>query len=78
VNFVLGYVHDLPLPSSVESDSLSVAPFDAATSMFVLHHCPDDESPQGKLFHLRAIAQRMKPGAKFFLVKIIASGLMKH
>jgi tRNA (cmo5U34)-methyltransferase len=42
--------------------------FDGATSILVMHFCPDDESAMGKMAYLKAIAQRLKDGAKLFIV----------
>jgi 2-polyprenyl-3-methyl-5-hydroxy-6-metoxy-1,4-benzoquinol methylase len=67
IKYVNGYVHDLPEPGKE-------APlFDAATSMYVLHHCADDDSKAGKAAHLNSISKRMKAGAKLFLVDTVRS-----
>jgi tRNA (cmo5U34)-methyltransferase len=36
---------------------------DGATSLLVMHFLPDDEAPGGKAAYLRAIRQRLRPGA---------------
>lgn len=46
-------------------DDLPLQPFDAATSLLVIHFLPDDGS---KLNYLQAIASRLKPGSPFLLV----------
>lgn len=70
IHAVHGYVHTLPLPGAPGSDGAVTEPFDAATSMFVMHHAVDDDTPEGKASHLRAIGARLKPGAKLFIVDV--------
>ncbi|MEM1216082.1 MAG: class I SAM-dependent methyltransferase [Bacteroidota bacterium] len=55
-----GYVTDLPTANQ----------YQAATLLLVLHFVPDDGS---KLALLRAIAQRLRPGAPFLLADIYGS-----
>lgn len=56
VDWIEGYIPDAP-----------PGPFDAATCLLTLHFVADDGS---KLAALRAIRQRLKPGAPFALVDI--------
>lgn len=56
VRWVEGLIFDAP-----------VAPCDAATCLLTLHFVPDDG---GKLATLRAIHERLKPGAPFVLVDL--------
>ncbi|PSB26525.1 class I SAM-dependent methyltransferase [Chlorogloea sp. CCALA 695] len=48
-------------------DDLPLQPFDAATSLLVMHFLPDDSSKQN---YLQAIASRLKPGSPFLLVDL--------
>ncbi|MDP9352873.1 MAG: class I SAM-dependent methyltransferase [Chloroflexota bacterium] len=61
VQLVRGTLDDLPAD----------ARFDAATAIFVMMHLPDDGS---KLYLLRTIAERLKPGAPLLLV----DGVLDH
>jgi tRNA (cmo5U34)-methyltransferase len=56
VDWVDGYIFDAP-----------EGPFDAATCMLTLHFVPDDG---GKLETLKAIRNRLKPGAPFVLAHL--------
>ncbi|WOE76380.1 class I SAM-dependent methyltransferase [Alterisphingorhabdus coralli] len=58
---VKGTISDLEAPG---------AGFDAATSLLVMHFFPDEPGPDGKLAYLRAIRQRIRPGAVFLLADV--------
>lgn len=62
IEVITGYVSDLSTGDERYRD------YDAATCILVAHGLPDDDSPAGKRALLHSITQRLKPGAKLFLV----------
>ena len=61
VTLVQGTVTDLPGDTT---------PFDAATSLLVMHFLPDDDTDAGKRAVLSAIRARLSPGSLFLLADI--------
>lgn len=64
------YAHQSTRPDGVQlirGTTADVDPpkggFDAATSLLVMHFLPDNEGENGKRAYLRAIRERLKPGA---------------
>jgi len=62
----------------IQGRAADVAPppggFDAATGFLVMHFLTDDDGPDGKAAHLRAIRARLRPGARYLHADIAFDG----